>query len=127
MTAFAFPRLTAAVLAGAVALTGITATPASAMNDRDRAALGLILGLGVLAAVADDSNDRRPPPRRAPQPERYRDHDHRRAEACTVRVYHDRHGRRIEEMSPGCNDRGRDRRRGPDDWRGDRDDWRHRH
>ncbi|WP_444429983.1 hypothetical protein ACTTAM_18295 [Rhodobacter capsulatus] len=63
MTAFAFPRLTAAVLAGAVALTGISATPASAMNDRDRAALGLIVGLGVLAAIADGSEiPPRPPP-----------------------------------------------------------------
>lgn len=123
MTAFAFPRLTAAVLAGAVALTGLSATQASAMNDRDRAALGLIVGLGVLAAIADSDEprrDRRPPP----QPPRGYP-DHRRADDCRVEIWYDRDGRRIEEHSPGCSDRRghrRDRRPppqawGPDDWR----------
>ncbi|KQB11330.1 hypothetical protein H9N28_01040 [Rhodobacter capsulatus] len=125
MTAFAFPRLTAAVLAGAVALTGISATPANAMNDRDRAALGLIVGLGVLAAIADGNDSRRDhrPPPQPPRPRGYP--DHRRADDCRVEVWYDRHGRRIEEHSPGCNDRRghrRDRRPppqawGPDDWR----------
>ncbi|PYF11780.1 hypothetical protein C8J30_10290 [Rhodobacter viridis] len=121
MTAFAFPRLTAAALAAALAVTGLSATPASAMNDRDRAALGLIVGLGVLAAIADANNDHRPPPppRHYPPPPPpggyypgdpggyypgdYRGH-HRRAEACTVRVHYDRYGRRVEVSSPGCNE-----------------------
>ena len=128
MTAFAFPRLTAAVLAGAVALTGISATPANAMNDRDRAALGLIVGLGVLAAIADGNDSRRD--RRPPRPPPRRDdRDYRRADDCRVEVWYDRHGRRIEEHSPGCNDRRGHRRDGghrpppppqvwgPDDWR----------
>lgn len=110
MTAFAFPRLTAAALAAALAVTGLTATPASAMNDRDRAALGLIVGLGVLAAIADANNDHRPPP---PPPGGYYPGGyypgdnyghHRRADACTVRVHYDRYGRRVEVSSPGCNE-----------------------
>lgn len=112
MTAFAFPRLIAAALAAALAVTSLSATPASAMNDRDRAALGLIVGLGVLAAIADAGNDHRPPPPPPryrppppPPPHGYYGH-HRRAEACVIRVHHDRFGRRVEVMSPGCNNRG---------------------
>jgi hypothetical protein len=126
MTVFAFPRLTAAVTAAALAVSGLTATPAAAMNDNDRAALGLILGLGVLAAIADNNNDRRndhrpPPPRHdppRPRPGGFYPHDgyDRHADACTIRVHRDRYGRRVEVMSPGCfDDRGH--RRGPEDWR----------
>lgn len=122
MTAFAFPRLTAAVIAVALALSALTATPASAMNDGERAALGLIVGLGVLAAIADaNGNDHRRPPPPRPQPydfhryDRYDRHD-RRADACTVQVHRDRHGRRVEVMSAACFDH-RGNYRGPDDWR----------
>ncbi|WP_444453784.1 hypothetical protein ACTTAI_01660 [Rhodobacter capsulatus] len=125
MTAFAFPRLTAAALAAAVALTGISATPASAMNDRDRAALGLIVGLGVLAAIADSNDNSRG--HRPPPPPRRDDRDYRRADDCRIEVYYDRHGRRVEERSPGCWDddgygRGGEHRRphrhhrDPEDW-----------
>lgn len=114
MTAFAFPRLTAAALAAALAVTGISATPASAMNERD--ALGVLLGIGVLAALADASNNHRPPPQPnyypyppRPQPPHRYYLPPRRAEACTVRVHYDRYGRRVEVTSPGCND-GRYRR-----------------
>jgi len=126
MTAFPFPRLTAVVTAIALTVTGFTATPAQAMSEKDRAALGLILGLGALAVIADGNNNHRasryddPPPRRQP-PRDFYSHDRRRADRCTVEYGWDRHGRRIEIPSPGCYDQPRshrhDRPRRDDDWR----------
>ncbi|SOB95193.1 hypothetical protein [Rhodobacter maris] len=119
MTAFTFPRLTAAVTALALGLTTITATPAAAMSESDRNALALLLGIGAIAAIVDQNDKPRATPHRPPPPawgyyDRGRDHGHdrwrddpRRADACVVRIERDRHGRRIEVQSPGCHDQGR--------------------
>lgn len=129
---FRFSRLTTALVAAALALTSLTAAPASAMTREERNALGLILGIGAVAVLADGANDHRraaPAPVRPPMHFEHRDryddrrgwHDdrrrghghghgwgygHRRAETCVVRIERDHRGRRIEVYSPGCDRRG---------------------
>lgn len=110
---FTFSRLTAALAAAAIALTSLTAAPASAMTREERNALGLILGIGAVAVLADGAKDHRraaPAPARPPMRFEHRDrHEyrgHRRADTCVVRIERDRHGRRIERYSPGCDSRG---------------------
>ena len=122
MIRFLRPRLIAATTALALAATTLAPAPASAMSDNDRAMLGLILGIGAIAAIADQAEPRHakphhhmPPPPPPHRDFRRMDHRevHRRAEACVVRIERDRHGNRVEIHSPGCrNDRSP--RRGPD-------------
>lgn len=117
MIRFFRPRLIAATTALALVASTLAPAPASAMSDNDRAMLGLILGIGAIAAIADQAEPRHAKPRHhmpSPPPHRdFRRMDHRRAEACVVRIERDRHGNRVEIHSPGCrNDRSP--RRGPD-------------
>lgn len=56
---FTLSRLTTALAAAAIALTSLTAAPASAMTREERNALGLILGIGAVAVLADGQKDRR--------------------------------------------------------------------
>lgn len=127
MIRFFRPRLTAAVTALALAVTTLAPAPASAMNDNERAMLGIILGIGAIAALSDQGEAQRirqrhymPPP----PPPRHRDfrrHDHRRADACVVRIERDRRGNRVEVYSPACNDDRSSRRGGRDFSRGGQD------
>lgn len=112
---FTLSRLTTALAAAAIALTSLTAAPASAMTREERNALGLILGIGAVAVLADSAKDKgrhthAPQPVRPPMRFEHRDrHEyrgHRRADTCVVRIERDRHGRRIERYSPGCDSRG---------------------
>ncbi|PTV93728.1 hypothetical protein C8J27_1128 [Rhodobacter aestuarii] len=54
-------RFTAALTAIALATGGLTATgtPAAAMSDNDKAALGIVLGIGAMALIADSKKDSR--------------------------------------------------------------------
>lgn len=127
MIRFPFPRLTAAALVGVLALSPLAASPAAALDRDDRTALGLVLGLGALAAIAGgDSHSA--PPRRVEPPRRepawggpvYRD---RHRETCVIRIETDRHGRRTERYGAGCDPR---RDGGRDGYRDrDRRDWGH--
>ncbi|MEZ5686902.1 MAG: hypothetical protein R3D78_13945 [Paracoccaceae bacterium] len=60
-----FKTVTTALMAATIALgaLGASATPAAALSKQDRQILGALIGLGVLAAVADSAeNNRRAPP-----------------------------------------------------------------
>jgi hypothetical protein len=67
-------RMIALTAAAAIALTGITATPAAALDKNAREFLGVLLGMAVLGAVINEANkgnarpQPQPQPRRAPPP-----------------------------------------------------------
>lgn len=67
-----FRKLTATLAAAAVALTGITATPAFAIGEREEDILKLMLGAGAIALLVDRANDKK----RQADHNRYR-HDYR--------------------------------------------------
>ncbi|MBW6505349.1 MAG: hypothetical protein K0B00_01220 [Rhodobacteraceae bacterium] len=67
-------RMIALTTAAAIALTGITASPAAALDKNGREFLGVLLGMAVLGAVISEANkgnarpQPQPQPRRAPPP-----------------------------------------------------------
>ncbi|WP_417726795.1 hypothetical protein [Roseovarius sp.] len=92
-----FSKITSALMAGALALTAVTATPAVARDRSDNRNLiaGLALGAIVGAAIANNGNNRRDddPYRGNVSSRDYRDYDHDR-----YRDDHDRyHGSRHDD------------------------------
>jgi hypothetical protein len=63
-------RLITAVAAAAVAVSGMSATPAAAWGEKEQNALALILGLGVAGAILNDMEDGKHRPK--PTPARYK-------------------------------------------------------
>ena len=97
-------RLTAAATALALALTSLTAAPAAALSDREKAALGLIIGAVGVGMILDSSRDK--PRYREPEP-RHDNGRHRGWQvergipaACITNVRVD--GRRRDVVGAGC-------------------------
>ena len=66
-------KLTVALAAFAIAITGLTATPAVALGDRERDALKIILGaaaIGLIVNQIEKRNDRRQTPAYTTRPNR---------------------------------------------------------
>lgn len=98
-------RLVTAASALAIAVTSMVATPAAAQNNRDRNAIGLVLGLATIGIIANELDKKR---------DRENDDDDDKASRNNNYYYNDRHD--------GRHGKGH----GRDDWRHDgRHDDRH--
>jgi hypothetical protein len=74
MTRFSFKSLTTLAAAAAIALTSLTATPAAALSNKDRNALGIVLGIGTMALIIDGiEKDKKQVRRTERYEERYQD------------------------------------------------------
>ncbi len=124
MTRFSFKSLTTVAAAATIALTSLTATPAAALSEKDRNALGIVLGIGTMALIIDGiEKDKKQVRRTERYEERYQDRyqdrwDDDRREArrdarytvparCVTRV--ETRGRIREVISGRCMERNASR------------------